>query len=353
MAQRSIARAGAILDFTSFPIWINTGIFLLATAAVWWAGTKLTRHADTISQATGLGEALVGMLLLGGVTSLPEIAVSVTSGLTGNAGLAVSNILGGVALQVVIICIGDALLRGHAMTFQVARPTVLLQAVFSCLLLGLVIAGVVVGDVAVFGIGLWSFAILLAGILLMWLISRYQGNERWRPEPHPENQEGEQQARPLDLRKAVLATSSMGGIILVAGFLLSETGDALAAQTGISENFVGATFVGLATSLPEISTVVTAVLIKRYMMAFSDIFGTNIFDLMLIFLVDFAYAGPAVLNEQGSFAAFGAVLGMTVTLIYVSGLIERRNETAMHLGIDSWAVMIVYLGGVGILYYLS
>lgn len=302
---------------------------------------------------TGLGQALIGMLLLGGITSLPEIAVAVTAGVAGNAGLAVSNILGGVALQVVIICVSDALLRGQAITFQVAKPTVLLQAVFSCLLLCMVVAGVLVGDVSVFGVGLWSSAILLAGILLMWLISRYKNDQRWRPEPAPDHEKGEQKGKPENLRKAVLLTSGMGVIILVAGFLLSKTGDAIAGQTGISENFVGATLVGLATSLPEISTVVTAVRLKRYMMAFSDIFGTNIFDLMLIFLIDLAYAGPAVMNEQGSFAAFGAVLGIAVTLIYVSGLIERRDRTLARLGVDSWAVLSVYLGGVGILYYLS
>jgi Ca2+/Na+ antiporter len=229
-----------MLDFSSYPLWINAAVFIAAAAAVWWAGTRLTRYADAISEMTGLGEALVGMLLLGGITSLPEIAVSVTAGVTGSAGLAVSNILGGVALQVVVIAIGDGMLRGHAITFQVARPAVLLQAVFSCLLLCLIVAAVV-----------------------------------------------------------------------------------------------------------------TAVLIRRYMMAFADIFGTNIFDLMLIFVIDVAYGGPAVVNEQGSFGAFGAVLGIVVTLIYVAGLIERRNRTFLRLGIDSWAVLGTYLAGVGVLWYLS
>lgn len=330
-----------MLGFANYSIWINIGVFVLAAAAVWWAGTRLTRYADAISEMTGLGQALIGMLLLGGITSLPEIAVAVTAGIAGNAGLAVSNILGGVALQVVIICVGDALLRGQAITFQIARPTVLLQAVFSCLLLCMVVAGVLVGGVSVFGVGLWSSAILLAGILLMWLISRYKNDQSWRPEPEPDHEKGEQEGKPESLGKAVLLTSGMGVVILVAGFLLSKTGDAIAGQTGISENFVGATLVGLATSLPEISTVVTAVRIKRYMMALSDIFGTNIFDLMLIFLIDLAYAGPAVMDEQGSFAAFGAVLGIIVTLIYVSGLIERRDRTLSRLGVDSWAVLFV------------
>ena len=343
----------SMLDFSSYPLWINAAVFVAAAATVWWAGTKLTRYADAISGMTGLGEALVGMLLLGGITSLPEIAVSITAGLSGSAGLAVSNILGGVALQVVVIAIGDGVLRGHAITFQVARPAVLLQAVFSCLLLCLIVAAVVTGDLAVAGIGLWSTTVMLAGVLMLWLISRYKQDQRWRPVPQPAHEKGEKKDRPDSLHKAVLLTGAMGAVILVAGFLLSRTGDAMAGQTGISENFVGATLVAIATSLPEISTVVTAVLIRRYMMAFADIFGTNIFDLMLIFLVDLAYGGPAVVNEQGSFGAFGAVLGIVVTLIYIAGLIERRNRTFLRLGLDSWAVLGTYLAGVGVLWYLS
>jgi cation:H+ antiporter len=343
----------SVLNFTSYSLWLNALIFVAAAAAVWWAGARVTRYADAISEMTGLGQALIGLLLLGGITSLPEIAVSVTAGITGNAGLAVSNILGGVALQVVIIAVGDALLRRHAMTFKVARPAILLQAVFSCLLLCIVVAAVVVGDAAVLGVGLWSSGILVAGIFMLWLISRYRNSQAWRPDPEPEPEEGEQEGKPGTLRRAVLLTSGAGAIILVAGFLLSKTGEAIAGQTGISENFVGATLVGIATSLPEISTVVTAVRIRRYMMAFSDIFGTNIFDVMLIFLVDVAYPGPPVISEQGSFAAFGALLGAVVTLIYVAGLIERRNKTLMRLGMDSWFVIAAYLCGVGALYYLS
>lgn len=340
-------------DFTSLSPWINAAVFFAAAAAVWWAGSRLTRYADAISEMTGLGQAVIGMLLLGGVTSLPEIAVSVTASLNNNASLAVSNIIGGVALQVVIIVIGDALLRGKAMTSQISSPTTLLQAVFSCLLLLVVVLAITIGDTAVFGVGAWSIGMLLGGIAMFWLVSRYKGHETWKPDPAPKHERGEQEGKPDNLRKALLLTAGMGAIILVAGFLLSKTGEAIAGMTGLGENFVGATLLGAATSLPEISTVVVAVQIRRYTMAFADIFGTNIFDLMLIFLIDAVQSGPPVLNGQGDFAVVGALLGVTVTLLYVSGLIERRDRTVLRLGIDSWAVVAVYAAGVVALYFLK
>lgn len=340
-------------NFAALSPWINAAVFLVAAAAVWWAGSRLTRYADAISDMTGLGEAVVGMLLLGGVTSLPEIAVSVSAGLTGNSSLAVSNILGGVALQMVIVVIGDAMLRDRAITSRVAGPTTLLQAIFSCLLLMMVVLGLTIGDVAVLGAGAWTYAILLGGIAMFWLVSRYRRDETWEPDPPPRHDRSEQQGKPDSLRRAVLLTAGMGAIILVAGWLLSKTGEAIAGQTGLGGNFVGATLVGAATSLPEVSTVIVAVQIRRYTMAFADIFGTNMFDVMLIFLIDAVHPGPPVLNGLGDFAVVGALLGMAVTLLYVAGLIERRDQTVLRLGIDSWAVAITYSAGVVALYFLK
>jgi cation:H+ antiporter len=339
-------------EFESLSLLLNFAVFAVAAAIVWWAGSKLTAHADAIARITGLGQAVVGMLLLGGITSLPEIAVSVTASLRGSAGLAVSNILGGVALQVVIIAIGDALLRDRAITAQVPRPTVLLQAVFSCVLLAMFAAAVLVGDVAVAGVGLWSSAIALTGIGLFWVIARNRDREPWTATPAPELEAQQPQARDETLARAITMTAAMGAVVLVAGWALAGSGEAIAKQSGLGTSFVGAILVGFATSLPEISTVVAAVRIRRYTMAFADIFGTNIFDLMLILLIDAVASGGPVLASQGRFAAFAAVLGIVVTLLYIAGLIERRDRSHLRLGTDSWAVVLAYFGGAIALYTL-
>jgi cation:H+ antiporter len=61
-----------------YPVWINIGIFLTAAVLVWIAGTRLTHALDAISRKTGWGQAFVGILLLGGIISLPEVANSIT-----------------------------------------------------------------------------------------------------------------------------------------------------------------------------------------------------------------------------------------------------------------------------------
>ena len=134
--------------------------------------------------------------------------------------------------------------------------------------------------------------------------------------------------------------------------MLAVTGEALSEQTGLGSSWFGALFVGLSTSLPEISTVQKAVRIGMPRPAFSDIFGTNLFDLGLIFVVDLAYAGAPVLNEVGAFSAFAAALCILLTSIYLAGLVERRDQAVGRLGLDSWLVLGAYLGGLAILFQL-
>jgi cation:H+ antiporter len=188
---------------------------------------------------------------------------------------------------------------------------------------------------------------------MLWIVSQHR--EAW---PSETGEAGEFEDRteaeaarsalnPLIVRIIVVAL-----VILAAGYLLTRTGEALAEQTGLGSSFVGAIFVALATSLPEISTIYAIVRLKRYVMAFSDIFGTNIIDIALILLIDLTYGGPPVLNEMGDFSIFAAALGVVVTLIYLAGLIERKDRKIGRLGVDSWIVVLAYLGGVMVLYTL-
>ena len=75
-------------DFSSLGLTANRAIFAAAAGIVWFSGYKLAEYLDGIAGKTGLSEAFVGMLLMGTITSLPEIAAVSTSAYIGNAALA-------------------------------------------------------------------------------------------------------------------------------------------------------------------------------------------------------------------------------------------------------------------------
>lgn len=347
-----------LFDFKGYPLWINIVAFSVTAILVWFSGTRLTHYADAIAEHTGFGQALTGLLLLGVITSLPEAAVTVAASFEGNVSLAVNNLLGGIAFGFAILAIADAAIGRDALTSVVPDPVVLLQGALSILLLALVATGIVVGDASFLGVGVWSWSLLALYPLSVWMTHQGQGRFPWHParnpeprdaSPLPERRHDEFRAPLVDLIARMILASL---VILAAGFLLSETGDAIAVKTGLGASFVGVLLVAVSTSLPEVSTVLEAVRLHRYEMAVSDIFGTILFSVALVFLADAVHFGKPVLNEAGQFAAVAALLGIAVTTLYVAGLIERRDRTVLRMGYDSVAVLATYLGGVYLLYQL-
>lgn len=332
------------------------GVFVVAAIAVWIAGTMLAGYADEISRRSGLGEALLGLLLLAGVTSLPEIATSFSAALRDNADLAVNNLLGSIALQVAVLAIADLLIHRRALTSVVPDPIVILQGALNICLLCMVAIAIVTGDQHFFGAGIWTWGLMLASVFSMRLLTLAQGRKPWLAnsddEFWPKRRDGDESSRDVSNVALGVKTAVCAIVILLAGWAVSSTGDSLAEQTGIGQSFMGVAFVALATSLPEASTSFGAVRRGNYTMAISDIFGTNILNVGLIFGVDMFATSSPVLSQAGNFAAVGALLGAAATGLFLVGLAERRDQSIFRMGYDSLAVLLTYAGGLAILYNL-
>lgn len=341
------------MNFAELSPLVNGAIFLAAALAVWIAGTKLAKFADQIAQITGLGREVLGILLLGGVTSLPELAVATTATLQGTPALSVNDVLGSAAINVLILAVADAISGRAALTSVQGSPALMLQGVLCMLLMTFAAAPVVAGDRVVLGIGGWSWVMLATYLVAIRLISSSNANRAWRAVERPgqrsESRAHEQQS---PLRLLIWKTAASGAVILCAGFLLASTGNALAEQTGLGASFFGAVFLAFATSLPELSTVVAASRLGRYEMAISDVFGTNLFNVTIIVLVDALHGGDPVMIQSGPFAAFGALLALSLTGFYMLGMLERRDKTVLRMGWDSIAVIVAYCGGVAVLHGL-
>jgi len=338
-----------IVNPHDLPLWANALIFLGGGALIWMAGTRLTRDLDEIGERTGLDQAFVGMLLLGGITSLPEVANAITASAIGVPGLAVNNLLGSAAINVLLLAVADAAVGRDAVTSQVAKPSTLMMGALCMLVLIAVAAAVTTGDVPVSGVGLWSTGLCALSIGSFWIAAGYDRRAPWTigmDEPDEDRLEPSRRS----LRALVLRSAVAGTVIFIAGYTLSITGDAVAAQTGIGAGMVGFVLIGLATSMPELSTIVAALRIRRYELAFGQVLGTNFINLSLILLADAVFAGEPVINELGRFETLSSLLGAALVGVFLVGLLERRNPTVLRMGYDSVVVILLFTGGVALLY---
>ena len=343
------------MNFADFSIWANAALFTTAAAVVWIAGTQLARYADSISEHTGVGREFLGIMLLGGVTSLPELAVATTATFRGVPALSINDVLGSAAINVVILAVADAVSGRRALTSVQGSPGVILQGVLGVTLLGIAAVPAIAGDRLLFGAGVSSWLMLGVYLAAIRLIASSNTSRAWRPVGKGAGQSAStaDDDQSSSVRSLIVKTAIAGASILVAGFLLARTGEALAEQSGLGTSFFGAVLLALATSLPEWSTVIAAVRLRRYEMAISDIFGTNLFNVTIIVVVDLLHSGNPVLLEAGPFAAFGALLAALLTLLFLVGLLERRDRTVLRMGWDSCAVLLGYCGGLVVLYRLG
>lgn len=330
-------------DLTQAPVYISISVFLVAAGIVWAVGTRLTHVLDALAIRTGMGHALVGMLLLGGITSLPELANVITASAAGVPALAVNNLLGSAAINILLLAAVDAFIGRGAVTASVRQPGVLMMCGLCMILLAVAAMAIIIGDVGVAGVGLWSLWITALSLAFFALSAGYDRRAPWVVRNTGETSHKTDKKPKAGLRRMVLETLVLAILIYAAGAMLSLSGEALAEASGLGAGAVGFLLIGTATSLPELSTIVAALKLKRHEMAFGQVLGTNFVNLSLFVIADIAFRGGPVINELGTFEAALALLGCILTGIFLVGLLERRDPRIMRMGYDSLLVIVVFV----------
>ena len=342
----------------SLPLLI--GIFAAAAVVIWLAGIQLSDQTDVLAARLHLGSALGGLILLALATNLPEIAITVSAALSGNIGVAVGNILGGIAIQTVVLVVLDVFgVRGQRpLMYRAASLVLVLEGALVVAVLAVVIAGSQLPDTLILGrvapaalliAVLWVVGLLLlnkAGKSLPWHEAGNAPDGQDKPRGHSQ-QKNEQEAtkKGTSTAKAAVVFGVAALLTLIAGVVLEQSGDAIAGSVGLTGVLFGATVLAAATSLPEVSTGLTSVRQGDYQLAVSDIFGGNAF-LPVLFLVASLISGKAVLPQAQDTDIYLTALAILLTLTYMTGLLFRPGRRIARMGVDSLVVLVLYAVGV-------
>ncbi|MGI9351521.1 MAG: sodium:calcium antiporter [Rhizobiaceae bacterium] len=345
--------------FTNQSVLTNILIFLLFAAGIWFAGSRLTYLADAVTDRYKMAASTVGLVFLALATSLPEVVTTMTAASNQNAELVLNNLFGGIALQTAILAVADFWAKGAISNYPRKANHALEATLLVGLLAGLQVAFIMNEPISFMNVGLGSMVIACAYFGGIQLLRWYDGSSDWVPVDLPE-------ADDALFERGILAiadkTSStwlvIWGVtaclaILVFGILIVDISEVLADQTGLGSGFFGVTFLAAATSLPELSTTVTAVRMGAYTLAISNVFGSNLIMVVLIFPADILHTnGPILASAQGA-THLAVASGVLVTTIYLIGLIVRRKPRVGRVGIDSFLVLSVYAISLFLYYYLK
>ncbi len=336
-------------------VWLVVG-FAAVVAATWFAGIALSKTTDALDARLGLGDDIGGIVLLAVAGSLPELAITVSAAGSGHLDLASGNLIGGIAVQTMVLVVCDVVAGERPLSYLVGRLTPVLEG----LLVVIVVSGVLMGSLLkqsttiVHGLSPASLAIVVAWLGGVTLIDRTRKTLPWHVEmpgsrPGRHRQEAVKETSHPYARRSTLQVALFFGVAcavtLLAGVLLEVTGNELANRSGINGVIFGATILATATALPEISSGVAAVRLGDNALAIGDIFGGNAFQVCLFLVADLV-AGKAVLPTAGRDNSWLASLGVALTAIYATGVIGRPYRCFARLGPDSIVAIVVFALGI-------
>jgi cation:H+ antiporter len=199
--------------------------------------------------------------------------------------------------------------------------------------------------VGFFGIGGWSWAILIAYLLgarLVFIDQRLSA--RLAPEQTPAERRGI--ARPAAM--FLLAAA----VLVMAGPQLAAVATELADRSGLGGTFVGTTLVALTTSLPELVASVAAVRLGAIDLAIGNIFGSNAFNMVLFVPLDAVCPGSLFQSVSSTHAvtAFAVIVATAITILGQLYHAERRLPI---IEPDALLVILVIGGALTLVFHLS
>lgn len=327
-------------------------VFLAAAAVIGLAGTRIAAVADRLADRTGLGEAIIGGVLLGGSTSISGITTSVTAAAHGYPDLSFSNAVGGIAAQTFFLGIADIVYRRANLEHAAASLTNLTQAGLLICLLGLPFVALSMPAYAVYGVHPVTVAIVAGYVFGARLAARSRTDPMWGAKRTRETRL-DVPHEPRGGRRALLDLSlrflGLAAVLGLAGYVTAESGAALAVKTGLSQTVVGAFFTAIATSIPELVTTVAAVRRGALTLAVGGIIGGNMFDTLFIASADVAYREGSIYHAVSDRPYFLTAVGIVMTGVLLLGMLRRERYGIANIGFESALVMLLYVAAMVIL----
>lgn len=271
---------------------------------------KLSFYVDVLDRKTKLSGAFIGGVLLAAVTSLPELFTALTAVLAlDKPQLVQGDILGS---NVFNLCVIGGLLLFYSRGYMKAK---LSRSHRSTLWYGLAMyACAFMAILAPIDINLGIINVNLMTILILVI---YAVNVKYMQSDESADNENEDTCtltvKQVGVRFVLLAIALVG-----VSILLTHVTDQISHELNLGSTVAGAVFLGIATSLPELSASINLVRIGNYNASFGNIVGSNLFNFTILCFADILYTKGGIYlyeNQVMNLLIFGVISSILTLLL--------------------------------------
>ncbi len=328
-------------------VWLQ---FLLCAALIGLAGYQLSRYGDVIAEKTGVGGTWIGVILLATVTSLPELAVGISSVTVANTpNIALGDVLGSCVFNLIILMILDFLHREGSIYTRASQGHIL-SAGFGVMLIGFVGFNLLLGEKAenfsIGHVGIYTPVIVLFYAIAMRTVFLYEQQQiaayaREIASRYPD----------VTLKQAASRYALAALVVVGAGIWLPFIGKEMAQVMGWNNTFVGTLFIAFATSVPELAVTLAAFRIGALDMAIGNLLGSNLFNILIIAVDDLFFLKGPILSHVSQHHAVSALSAVMMSGVVIVGLLYRPTARIFKtVGWISLLLFSIYLLNTYVLY---
>ena len=290
-------------------------VLIAGLAMVIGGADILVDGASSVARRTGVSEFVIGLVIVGFGTSLPELVVSATGAIAGNSDISVGNIIGSNIFNTSLILAVSAMIVPVAITrlnkFRDIPITIL--ATFIVIIMG-----------KFGGLSRWE-GIALIVLFIIYIIYSFRTDSV---------EEEAVATKVFPMYYAIILI--LGGLacLVFGGRLFVNSAVKIAGMIGVSDKFIAITVLAMGTSLPEFVTSIVALAKKRSQMALGNILGSNVFNLFLILGVS-AIISPISFGRVDVYDYVALILSIILvwTAVYTGkkNLLDRFDASLMLL----------------------
>ncbi len=303
------------------------GILLLILSA-----DKFVEGAAATAKRAGLPPLLIGMVVIGFGSSMPEMVISGLSAWDGNPGLAIGNALGSNISNIALILGLTAVISPIAVNSSVLKRELPMLAGIT-----FVAAFLMISDGRLDVIDGWIL-IGVFGVVMSWSI--YAGMNT--PGDELAVALDEQLSEPLSLTRALIYL--VGGLVfLVLSSRIMVWGGVEVAHTlGISDLLIGLTVVAIGTSLPELASSIAAVRKNEHELALGNIIGSNMFNTSIVLGITGLIAPTAL--EPGIIVRDFPVMIVLTLVLFIMGFWFKGPNSGRINRVEGSLLLVGYVG---------
>ena len=286
-----------------------------------WGADRFVAGSAGAARYLGISPMVIGLTVVSVGTSAPEIIVSINAALREAGQLAVGNALGSNLANIGLVLGITALVAPIPVNKQLLReesPVLILITALAglCLYNGFLGRGESIG-----------LALLVIPLLI--LVVKYK-----KKHPNPDLVDDKEALAELPISHAALWFTVGLAVLLGSAEITVWGAKSIAAYAGISELIIGLTVVAIGTSLPELAASVISALRGHHDIALGNIFGSNLFNLMLVMTSAGAIA-PIALGSEVFYRDFLAMAAMTLLMVVLAAIAlpSRAGKISKAMGL--------------------